>query len=95
VLDVEGRPLRDAAAARGDDVMYLRLSEQREERVSRRTRMAVTVGALSAITVAVLALLPWWLRYPVVGVAVAVLGAVAPTGPAGVHRASCRTQWRG
>jgi len=40
--------------------------------------MAVTVGALSAITVAVLALLPWCLRYPVVGVAVAVLGAVAP-----------------
>jgi S-DNA-T family DNA segregation ATPase FtsK/SpoIIIE len=80
VLDTEGRPLRDAAAARGDDVMYLRLSEQREERVSRRTRLAVTVGALSAIAVVILVLLPWWLRYPVIGVVVTVLG-VAGTNP--------------
>lgn len=76
VLDTEGRPLRDAAAARGDDVMYLRLSEQREERVSRRTRLVLAMGALSAIAVVVLALLPWWLRYPVASVAVAVLGMV-------------------
>jgi S-DNA-T family DNA segregation ATPase FtsK/SpoIIIE len=80
VLDVEGRPLRDAAAGRGDDVMYLRLSQQREDRVSRRTRLAVTVGALSAIAVVVLVLLPWWLRVPVIVVAVVVLG-VAGTNP--------------
>lgn len=76
VLDVEGRPLRDAAAARGDDAMYLRLSQQREDRVSRRTRFAVAVGALSVITVVILLLLPWWLRVPVIVTTVAVLGAV-------------------
>jgi S-DNA-T family DNA segregation ATPase FtsK/SpoIIIE len=80
VLDVEGRPLRDAAAVRGDDVMYLRLSEQREDRVSRRTRWAVAVGALSAIAVVVLVLLPWWLHDPVIVAAVVVFG-VAGTNP--------------
>jgi S-DNA-T family DNA segregation ATPase FtsK/SpoIIIE len=80
VLDAEGRPLRDAAAVRGDDVMYLRLSEQREERVSRRTRLAVSAGALSVIAVVVLALLPWWLRCLVIGLAVAALG-VTGTNP--------------
>lgn len=76
VLDVEGRPLRDAAAARGDDVMYLRLSQQREERVSRRTRFAVTAAALSAIVVVVLVLLPGWLRLLAATSAVVVLGVV-------------------
>ncbi|HEX5405075.1 MAG TPA: cell division protein FtsK [Pseudonocardiaceae bacterium] len=80
MLDVEGRPLRDAAAGRGDDVMYLRLSQQREDRVSRRTRLVASMGALAAIAGVILLLLPWWLRSPVIVVAVAALG-VAGTNP--------------
>ncbi len=80
VSDAESRSLREAAAARGDDMMYLRLSEQREDRAHRRSRLAVTIGSLAALAVVVLWLLPWWLFYPIVAGIVTAFG-VAGTNP--------------
>jgi DNA segregation ATPase FtsK/SpoIIIE, S-DNA-T family len=74
-LDAEGAPARQAALRREDTEQYLRLSQQRNDRVRRRT----TITATAATTVVLLVLLvvlaaPSWVRWGVAAGLVALLG---------------------
>src|SRR5205809_663589 len=81
LADLEGEPVRQsvvrAAITSPDEAKtYERLSRQRDRRV--RWRGIVTVAVLVALVVAaaLLAVTQAWVRYSVLGVLVAVLGAV-------------------
>lgn len=73
----DGRPLRMAAKARGDDATYLRLLA--EHKRERREQRGATVAAFVALVGAALALVvwaPWWACWPLAVSGVAVLGRV-------------------
>lgn len=77
VFDTEGAPLRGQAVASRDPQQYLKLVQQRDTHV--RKRLTVVMAALLALIGAGLAVWfsgTWWIQYPALAVAVAVLGAV-------------------
>jgi DNA segregation ATPase FtsK/SpoIIIE, S-DNA-T family len=77
-LDAEGVPARQAALRREDTEQYLRLSQQRNDRVRRRTTITTTTTTATVVLLALLVALaaPWWVRWGLLAGLVVLLGVL-------------------
>ncbi|MEU5158576.1 cell division protein FtsK [Streptomyces sp. NPDC020875] len=76
VADWEGEPVRQASVRREDAVEYLRLSQQRDDRVRLRTLVAALAAFTGlAVALAIYVLAPGWLQAVSVGAVLLALGA--------------------
>ncbi|NJP91431.1 DUF3631 domain-containing protein [Nonomuraea sp. FMUSA5-5] len=81
LFDLEGRPVRRAAATKEEAAEYLALSRQRDDRVKARL-WTLLVGVITAVLVGIFATVaaPTWVQWAILGVLIAgagVLGAPA------------------
>jgi DNA segregation ATPase FtsK/SpoIIIE, S-DNA-T family len=75
-LDAEGAPARQAALRREDTEQYLKLSQQRDTRVRRRSLITLTTTTLVPVVLLVLLAAPGWVRWAAAAVLLAMLGVL-------------------
>jgi DNA segregation ATPase FtsK/SpoIIIE, S-DNA-T family len=79
-VDAEGAPARQAALRREDTEQYLKLSQQRDTRVRRRTTITLTATTVALLMLLVVLAAPGWVRWVLLAgllVLLGVLGAPA------------------
>ncbi|MEU1723690.1 DUF3631 domain-containing protein [Nonomuraea sp. NPDC005692] len=77
LFDLEGRPVRRAAATMEEAAEYLALSRQRDDRVKARL-WTLLVGAITAVLVGIFAAVaaPTWVHWAILGVLIAGAGVL-------------------
>ncbi|MFC4114194.1 FtsK/SpoIIIE domain-containing protein [Nonomuraea zeae] len=77
LFDLEGRPVRRAAATKEEAAEYLALSRQRDDRVKARL-WTLLVGAITAVLVGIFVAVaaPTWVQWAILGVLIAVAGMI-------------------
>ncbi|MFC5821153.1 FtsK/SpoIIIE domain-containing protein [Nonomuraea harbinensis] len=77
LFDLEGRPVRRAAATKEEAAEYLALSRQRDDRVKARL-WTLLVGAITAVLIGIFAAVaaPTWVHWAILGVLIAGAGVL-------------------
>ncbi|MGW5688879.1 hypothetical protein [Nonomuraea sp. NPDC003754] len=77
LFDLEGRPVRRAAATKEEAAEYLALSRQRDDRVKARL-WTLLVGAITLVLVGIFVAVaaPTWVQWAILGVLIGVAGAI-------------------
>ncbi|TMR99102.1 FtsK/SpoIIIE domain-containing protein [Nonomuraea basaltis] len=77
LFDLEGRPVRRAAATKEEAAEYLALSRQRDDRVKARL-WTLLVGAITAVLVGIFVAVaaPTWVQWAILGVLIAGAGVL-------------------